>query len=45
MTRPETRLPPPDRPAYRRRMAAFMSVIRRVRHRAVAAGVGLAPAH
>jgi hypothetical protein len=42
---PENPLRPVNRPAYRRLMAFFLNVVRHVRLRAVAAGVGLAPAH
>jgi len=41
----EIRLRPLDRPAYGQRMAIFLCVVRHVRLRAVAAGVGLASAH
>ena len=41
----EIPLRPVDRPAYLRRMVFFLNVVRHVRLRAVAAGVGMAPAH
>ena len=41
----EIGLRPVNRPAYRRPMVFFLNVVRHVRLRAVAAGVGLASAH
>jgi hypothetical protein len=35
----------PERPIYGRLVAFIMNMVRHVRHRAVAAGMGVAPAH